>query len=144
MKAKLFILGTLALVFTSCKTLKSGTSKSIDIVGTGVIHKPVIVDLEVNQTKISKTIILKGMESLEAAKSEIIRQLLLENDADLVVEPKFQSTTKNGKTELTLTGWLATYKNFRNLEEKDVRLLEVQPAINKNFETTQPIINLKK
>jgi len=77
------------------------------------------------------------MESLTNAKNEIIRVLLNENNADLLVEPKFDSKTKNGKTELTVTGWLAYYKNFRTIEEKDLKLIEIRPAVIRQVETNQ-------
>lgn len=144
MKAKLFLLSLSATAVISCTSVKSGTAKSIDIVGSGVIHKPVIADLDVSQQKISKTIKLKSMESLEGAKNEIIRELLKENNADLLVEPKFESKTENGKTELTVNGWLAYYKNFRTLEEKDIKLLEVRPTVLNRVETAQPILTEKK
>jgi len=140
MKVKIILLSLCSIAFVSCKTIKSGTAKSIDVSGIGVIHKPVIADLEVNQQKTTKTITLKNMESLENAKQQIIREVLSENKADLLVEPKFDSVTKNGKTELTVTGWLAYYKNFRTLEEKDIKLLEVRPALIKTVETSQPSI----
>jgi hypothetical protein len=80
------------------------------------------------------------MESLNNAKNEIIRMLLIENNADLLVEPKFDSKTKNGKTELTVTGWLAFYKNFRTVEEKDLKLIEIKPAVIRQVETNQSAI----
>lgn len=140
MKTQIFTLALLTLVATSCKTIKSGTAKTIDISGVGVIHKPVIADLEVSQEKTSKTMTLKSMESLESAKNEIIRDLLNENSADLFVEPKFKSVTKNGKTELTVTGWLAYYKNFRMINESDLKLLEIRPAVIHRVETNQTAI----
>jgi hypothetical protein len=144
MKLKIYTLALLLLTVFSCQTVKTGTAKSIDISGVGVIHKPVIADLDVKEEKITKTIMLKNLESLENAKNEIIRELLNENNADLLVEPKFESKTKNGKTELTVTGWLAYYKNFRTIEEKDIKLLEVRPAIINRVETSQSSILEKK
>lgn len=140
MKLKIYAVALLSLTIFSCKTVKTGTAKSIDISGVGVIHKPVIADLDVKGEKITKTITLKNLESLENAKNEIIRELLKENNADLLVEPKFESKTKNGKTELTVTGWLAFYKNFRAIEEKDIKLLEVRPAVINRVETNQSSI----
>jgi len=140
MKLKIYTLALLSLTIFSCQTVKTGTAKTIDISGVGVIHKPVIADLDVQEQKITKTITLKSMESLEAAKNEIVRNLLNENNADLLVEPKFESKTKNGKTDLTVTGWLAFYKNFRTIEEKDIKLLEVRPAIINRVETNQSTI----
>jgi hypothetical protein len=144
MKLKIYAVALLSLTVFSCQTVKTGTAKSIDISGVGVIHKPVIADLDVKEEKITKTIMLKNLESLENAKNEIIRELLNENNADLLVEPKFESKTKNGKTELTVTGWLAYYKNFRTIEEKDIKLHEVRPAIINRVETSQSSILEKK
>ena len=140
MKLKIYTLALLSITVFSCQTVKTGTAKTIDISGVGVIHKPVIADLDVQEQKITKTITLKSMESLEAAKNEIVRNLLNENNADLLVEPKFESKTKNGKTDLTVTGWLAFYKNFRTIEEKDIKLLEVRPAVINRVETNQSTI----
>jgi hypothetical protein len=140
MKIKIIALSFCSIAFFSCKTVKSGTAKSINISGIGVIHKPVVADLEVSQQKATKTIILKNMETLENGKQQIIREILSENKADLLVEPKYDSVTKNGKTELTVTGWLAYYKNFRMMEEKDIKLFEVRPAIISTVETSQPMI----
>ena len=70
MKKVMFILIALSLI--SCSTTKSSTSKTIDIVGAGVIHKPIVADLEVNPTKTSKTVELKNVLSLDNAKNEVV------------------------------------------------------------------------
>lgn len=142
MKKVALFLATLVLM--SCSTTKSGTSKTIDIVGSGVIHKPVIADLEVNQSKVSKTVEFKNLESFENAKNEAVRELLKEKNADLLVEPTFDSQTKNGVTQLTVFGWTATYKNFRPLEEKDIKFLEVKPSLLQKADTYQPTVVQKK
>ncbi len=137
----MFILIALSLI--SCSTTKSGTAKTMDIVGSGVIHKPVIVDLDVKQEKASKTVVLTNVLSLDNAKNEAVRELLKEKSADILVEPTFDSKTKNGKTELTVYGWTANYKNFRQVEEKDIKLLEISPSLRK-AETYQPVVEKKK
>lgn len=142
MKKTVLLLATLVLM--SCSTTKSGTSKTIDIVGSGVIHKPVIADLEVNQTKVSKTVEFKNLESFANAKNEAVRELLKEKNADVLVEPTFDSQTKNGVTQLTVFGWTANYKNFRPLEEKDIKFLEVKPSLLQKADTFQPIVEQKK
>jgi hypothetical protein len=141
MKKVMFILIALSLI--SCSTTKSGTAKTMDIVGAGVIHKPVIVDLDVKQEKASKTVVLTNVLSLDNAKNEAVRELLKEKSADILVEPTFDSKTKNGKTELTVYGWTANYKNFRQVEEKDIKLLEISPSLRK-AETYQPVVEKKK
>lgn len=140
---KIILVGLIGVISTSCSTTKSGTAKAMDVVGSGVIHKPVIVDLDVKQEKTSKTVVLKNVLSLDNAKNEAVRELLKEKNADIIVEPTFDSKTKNGKTELTVYGWTANYKNFRQVEEKDIKLLEISPSLRK-AETYQPIVEKKK
>ncbi|MBF04431.1 MAG: hypothetical protein CMP76_14185 [Flavobacterium sp.] len=137
MKTKILLLLALSFSVFSCKTVKTGTSKSIDIKGVGVIHKPVIVDLDVKEEKISKTIIVKNMLSLESAKNDVVMELLNENNADILVEPKFISKTKNGKTELTVTGWLGYYKNFRTLEQNEIELVKVKSVEDNKVQINQ-------
>ena len=133
-----------SLLLYSCSTVQSGTSKTMDIVGPGVIHKPVIADMNVNQEKVSRTMTFTNLQSLEIAKNTVVRELLKEKSADVLVEPTFDSTTKNGTTEITVYGWTATYKNFRPVEEKDLKVLEVRQNYIQKAETTQPTNQLKK
>lgn len=141
---KKFLLLILIAVFASCSTTKSGTSKSLDIVGPGVIHKPVIADLDVKQQKVSSTATFSQVKSMANVRNEVIRKALKENNADVLVEPSFESVTKNGKTELTVTGWPASYKNFRQIEEKDLKLLEVKPNLLQKAEVNETTVEKKK
>ncbi len=124
---KLLVLSAVALAFTSCSVIKSGTSKSMDIVGSGVIHVPVIADLDVQPTKQQMTKSYTKVLSMEAAKNNVIRELLKQYNADVLIEPTFESETKNGITTITVKGWPASYKNFRQISEKDIQFLEVAP-----------------
>jgi hypothetical protein len=141
---KLIFLFTLSALVASCSVTKSGTAKSMDIIGPGVLHKPVVVDLNVKPEKAEVTTTFTGIESVENAKNEVVRKLLKEQNADVLVEPTFETISKNGKTELTVKGWPATYKNFRPIEEKDLKLLEVKPSYLQKAETYQPVIQEKK
>lgn len=111
--------------------------------GPGVLHKPVIADLTVSQNKISKTVTLSNVQLLDNGKHAAVRELLKENDADVLVEPTYESTSRNGVTELTVYGWPAKYKNFRQVEEKDIKLLEVKPYYLQKAETAQPATEKK-
>ena len=128
----------------SCSTSKSGTSKSLDIVGSGVIHKPVIADLDVQQQKISSTTTLSRVESMDKARNEAIRQALLKYDADILVEPSFTSVTEGGKTELTVNGWPAKYKNFRQISEDDIKYLELKPSYLQKAALNETVVEEKK
>ncbi len=141
---KKIILLSIAITLTSCSTSKSGTAKTMDIAGPGIIHKPVVADLDVKQDKVEKTVEVKNLTSLENAKNEVVRDLLKERNADILVEPSFYSTTKGSKTELTVFGWTANYKNFRQVEEKDIKFLEIKPSLLQKADVYQPITEKKK
>jgi hypothetical protein len=141
---KKIILLSFVLAITSCSTVKSGTVKTMDISGPGVFHKPVVVDLDVAQKKSEKTVVLKNVTSLDIAKNEVVRDLLQEKSADILVEPSFFSTTKNGKTELTVYGWTANYKNFRSIEEEDIKFMEIKPNLLQKADVYQPVTAKKK
>ena len=141
---KLFLLPITALLFISCVTTRVGTAKTIDITGQGVMHKPVIADLDIKQEKVSKTVTLKNVLSIDNAKNEVVRDLLREKNADVLVEPSFDSKTKNSTTELTVFGYAASYKNFRNIEEKDIKFLELKPNNLTKADVFTPIADNRK
>ena len=133
-----------AIMLSSCSTVQTRTSKTIDIVGSGVIHKPIIADLNVSQERVSKTVTFSNMESIETAKNNVVRELLKERKADVLVEPTFESSTTNRITELTVYGWPANYKNFRQIEESDIKFLEVKPHFIHKAETSHSAVETKK
>ena len=121
----LFCMIVAALFLTSCGSLKTTTSKTMDIYGAGIIHKPVIVDLNVKETKVTGTATMSTNMTLEAVKREAVADALRKTNADVLVEPKFQTTTAHDRTTATVTGFPATYTNFRSIKEEDVKLLQV-------------------
>ncbi len=115
--AAMFLLGSCA------ELLPTQTAKSLNIYGPGVIHHPVIVDLEVVGTKVSAS--ATGLASNVAAlRNEAISNAIKMAGADVLVEPVFESQPKGGRVTVTVTGFPATYKNFRPAQQADVPLLE--------------------
>lgn len=125
---KLFTLLTAVAALSSCSITKTGSSKSIDVLGAGVLHIPVIAELDVQSKKQELTKTFSNVKSIETAKNEVVRELLQKFSADVLVEPTYESSTKNGTTVIAVKGFPASYKNFRNIVESDVKLLEVSPA----------------
>jgi len=120
---KLLLFSTLIALLTSCSVMKTSTSKTLDIYGAGVVQNPVLVDLEVSEKKVTGS--SEGYSSnLETIKQDAIAEALKSSNADVLVEPKFETETSGGKTKATVTGFPATYKNFRPLKEEDIKLLE--------------------
>lgn len=112
-----------AAIFSSCSVQKATTTKTMDITNIGVIQKPVIVDLDVQQTKITGTASDKTKKGIETIKNEAVKDALSASKADVLVEPNFTVTTKNSTSTVEVTGYPAKYKDFRNIEEKDVTWL---------------------
>lgn len=108
----------------SCGTTKTSTTKSLDIYGSGVIQKPVVVDLNVSQTKVTGYAKGSSRESLETIKLKAVGDALKKANADVMVEPKFDTETKGGYTTAYVSGWPATYSNFRPIATEDIPLLE--------------------
>ena len=115
----------LCATLASCvATVHTGTAKSMEIYGPGVIHRPVMVDLDVQQTKVSATKTYTSNTSNATAKDELISQALKDSHADVLVEPTFDSETIGSHVQMTVQGFPATYKNFRPMQAEDVPLLQ--------------------
>jgi len=121
----LTIVLVLSIFASSCgvSVMKTTTSKTLDIHGAGVVQNPVLVDLEVKETKVTGT--AEGWNSsLEALKQNAIADAIAKTEADVLVDPKYQTETSNERITVTVTGFPATYKNFRPMKEEDIKLLE--------------------
>jgi hypothetical protein len=122
MKTHIFHLLSLIIVFSSCSSLKTNTSKSLDVYGAGVIQKPVIADLVIKETKVTG---FATGSSEENVKSMAIANAINKANIDVLVEPKFEITTAGGTTTATVTGFPGVYKNFRPMVEQDTTLLKM-------------------
>ena len=140
---KFLFIALVGAVLTSCSVTKTSTAKSLDITGAGVMHLPVVADLDVSDVKKSHTITLSKVENMAAARNTAISELLEKESGDVLVEPKFITETRGSKTELTVTGWPAKYRNFRKMTLDDLKLIEVQPHLYK-ANTAQPAVEKKK
>lgn len=120
----IFVAMAAMLLLGSCtELLPTQTAKSLNIYGPGVIHHPVIVDLDVSGTKVSAS--ATGLASNVAAlRNEAISNAIKMAGADVLVEPVFETKPQGGRVVVTVTGFPATYKNFRPAQQADVPLLE--------------------
>lgn len=97
----------------------------MDIYGAGVIHKPVLVDLDVKQTKVTGTATFAEGSSLEIVKQTAVADAIKKSAADILVEPTFSTETSGTRITATVTGFPAFYKNFRPITVDDLPLLQV-------------------
>ena len=73
-------------------------------------------------------------DRLEEIKTEAIFNFSEENDADVIVSPNYRITTEssnglNLKMKVKVRGYPAKYDNFRNLTDKDEKLVEISRNI---------------
>ncbi|MGE4346043.1 MAG: hypothetical protein AB7D46_01380 [Flavobacteriaceae bacterium] len=132
-KVVYLILGGLTIVSCSTPQTSTRTTKSLDIIGAGIIHKPVIAELDVKPGRVWHSKVFKNSElnlyGSENAKNSVMGELLKANNADVLVEPIYETSSSGSKTTIAVSGFLATYKSFKNIEEKDIKLLEVRPQV---------------
>lgn len=132
MKRNIFLsLLTLAILsFTSCSTMKESTSTTLDV-ASGVFQYPTVADLKV-MPKIEKQITWNfipfdwGQPPLSLRRSNLIAEIIKENQADVFLEPQMIYTKRSyGERTLTITGYPATFKDFRKASSEDLKALEV-------------------
>jgi hypothetical protein len=125
MKMKnLILFSCFVITISSCKVFRSSTSKSMDIYGSGVIQKPTIVDLKVDENKIAGTA-SSSISTTEVLKQEAIVDALKKCKCDIIVEPSFEIISAKGNTTVIVNGFPAFYKNFRPITKEDVELINV-------------------
>ena len=130
------------MMLSSCSVItKSITVKQLDIYGPGVIQKPVIVDLDVRDAKVSGYSSMAKSSSVEQVKNFAVADALKNAKADVLVEPKFEIEWTPTKITVSVTGYPAIYKNFRPITIDDVPLLDV--GIIQKAEVYEPVSSKK-
>lgn len=110
------------LLLASCATTKETTVKTMEIYGPGVIQNPVIADLDVREQKVTGT--ATGRKSAaNTVKKLALANALETSHADVLVAPVYELVTKGGRTTATVTGFPATYSNFRHATPGDSSLV---------------------
>lgn len=116
---------TIVVMLASCATRSTtNTSKTLNIYGSGVIQKPVIVDLDVKQTKVTASVKGKQGSKIEVLKAEAVSVAVKNAQADVLVEPTYTIVSNRGTSTVTVSGFPATYKNFREITLEDVPLIK--------------------
>ena len=120
---KLVLLSTSALLtLTACTTtqsVKMFTNKTAEIYPTTIVQKPVVVDLEVKEkvTGASSSNILNV--GLDIIKEQAINDALKKTNADVLLDPQFETEIVGQYKTVTVRGYAATYKNFRPMQLAD-------------------------
>lgn len=92
-------------------------------------------DLEISDKRVSKTVtwtlnFLSGTD-LEQRKANLIIELCRTVGADVLVDPQFTFSKRMfGGGKLTVSGYPATYKNFRSMTDKQIDAFVATPEYN--------------
>ncbi|HQX99405.1 MAG TPA: hypothetical protein PLV08_06490 [Flavobacteriales bacterium] len=131
----LFLVGLLTL--GSCAPVKQiETAKTLNIYGPGVIHHPVIADLDVSNNKVNGS--ASGLSTnLSSVKSEAISYAVFCAKKKMLVEPVFVIQPVGSRVNVTVTGFPASYKNFRAATQADLPLLEA--GVMQRAKTTETV-----
>lgn len=135
MKYNIFtILACGILAFSSCTTIKkSATTAEVE---TRVQQYPLVADLDIRpkvevSTSWNFVPFHFGEPSVGVAKGNLIAETIKENNADILLEPQVIFTkTSFGERKLIITGYPASFKNFRNATEADLEALKACPTKN--------------
>ncbi|MBR3678025.1 MAG: hypothetical protein IKL60_03860 [Alistipes sp.] len=118
---KLFLLVVVAISVASCGTLKnSATYRSFSVSTPYAV--PVIADLDIASTRITyayiPTKVVKNGGDGNVINTAIREALMTNGNADVLVglETQIKYNSRKKIKSITLTGYPAKYKNFRNIE----------------------------
>lgn len=102
------------------------TAKRMDIYGSGVIQHPVVAELNVRSEKVTGTArSSSGNTSVRDVRNNAIAEALKNANADILIEPVFETETRQGVTIVQVTGFPGNYENFRLATLEDVPLLDM-------------------
>lgn len=133
-KLALSILSGTILLVTSCTTVtKTATTADVN---NNISSYPEVVDLDV-QGKVTHTMTWNfrpfhvGEPKASTARGNIIAETLQKANADVLLEPQFTyEKVSYGERILTVTGYPATYKNFRKATPADIEAIKACDNIN--------------
>ncbi len=112
------VMGALVILSTSCAApvKKFSSSPYVDIQEPNIRVTPMIADMEVSEKKISGSAIMGFKEGtvppLENCKLSAIGNALIENKADVLVEPFYVVEQTSTSISVKVTGYPAVYKSF--------------------------------
>ena len=127
-----------ALLMSSC-SITHRTATTVNV-GSKITQYPLVADLEVME-KAEATIswncfTLDRPRTVREAKGNVISQILSVKDADILLEPQTVVTTKMfGRTTVTVKGYPAKFKNFRNATDKDIEAIKTCLPLPENERT---------
>ena len=129
MKNLLYLCLFFSVCITSCTTYNSTQARYANIKSPGVYHIPIVADLDVKQNKVigKSNSKVAGTTDIKTLKQNALADALILSSADLLIEPTYstETNTANGMKTVSVNGWPANYKNFRQMKPDDIELIEM-------------------
>lgn len=130
------------------KYISSATPRTMDIYGSGILYNTLLADLFVKEKKVIGKVLYTTPEPTLEARNLAVADALRVDNADILVDPKFETEividASVTKTFIKVTGYPATYKNFRNLEAKDIPLLKEGRMLAAPLDIFVPVYKIEK
>lgn len=124
---KMLLLSLFSVVALSgCAPVISGTVRVAEVPGA-VVHQPVTANLDVSSTRVTgMAMVMRAQEAL--GRNQAVRNALAAARADVLVAPTYTIENSGSEIKVTVTGYPATYKDFRNATKADLELLTAAGA----------------
>lgn len=121
-----------AILLSSCGTIKKIEGKAVGI-DCNVTQYPTVADLNVKEKKVSGSIEWQDKWfgkriPVQVRKGNLIAEVSAQAGADVLVEPQFifeQGSRGLRSRKLSVSGYPATFKNFRPATPADIELLKL-------------------
>lgn len=143
MKKILLTLSTAALILSSCTTAYK-TASQRDV--TAPVVAAAIADFEVSSEKITYTYIpsrkVRAGGLQNCINTAITKALEKNGGGDILIETQQAIVKRSGLfcrkiKSVTVTGYPATYKNFRNLDERTLKQALINGELKRNVSASE-------
>jgi len=147
-------IGTLAVSCTTTETLyryDESTAVYTNPSLSPTLINPTIADLTITEKKVTESLTFDNNLTkadissanspvIEYMKNSVVSMTVKKYNADVIVAPIFDIKTSDNymKITVTLSGYPANYKNFRNATKEDFELLK-----NSSLEVAKPVSDTK-
>ena len=144
MNKSILLLICVALLSSCSVTQKMAISSPVEDVG---VHQyPTVADLDIKPQKVTSTEEWNfvpfnwGQPTLEVRKGNMIAEMLETNGGDVLLEPHTVYTKRMfGKRSLKISGFVASFDNFRKASDEDLKALEIGYR-----KSERPVYNVSK
>jgi hypothetical protein len=117
----------LSALLSSCVVASKTSSVDVEAEFVGregfLMAKPIVADIKVEKRKIEGMATVENSKyaasAMQEAKNLAILDAVNRGDADLLVQPMFETQSTSTTTTAKVTGYAAKYKEFRSLTASD-------------------------